>query len=509
MKKADIQLNRETYLDKVLGCWAGKNIGGTLGAPIEGRREVFHYDYYIKPMGGDPEPNDDLDLQLVWLKAMEDNGVFGINERLLGEYWMRHITGPWNEYGVGRNNIVNGFPPPLSGSTGNDVWKNSNGAWIRSEIWACVFAGSPDWAAWFAWYDACVDHADEGINAELFTASLEAAAFVESDLRALIDIAFARIPEDSRVARAVKVACAAFDAGKTWEEAREEVVKDSADLGWFQAPANVAFAVIGLLYGGGDFGKTVCTAINCGDDTDCTGATAGAILGIIQGYKAIPEKWIAPIGHTIKSVAVKPWMLRAPATLEELTERTAALKECACAEHPGIPCLTDGPSVLPANLREKLADGSWFKTIAATRAPNRLYFDLPWCIFSIAYEDGAIVEPGKPVRLTMRAEWGFEEASSLVLSWKLPEGWTASPGPSQALMLRIHSLAEVGVELTPGPMAQPFEYIPLEVRLSGRLAPIYLTVPFRLKDAAAPSTGKPWSQQAAIRNIRGAAFSEK
>ena len=152
---------------------------------------------------------------------MEDHGPMAVNERILGEYWMRHICAPWNEYGVGRNNIMNGFPPPLSGCTGNDLWKNSNGAWIRSEIWACVFAGSPDWAAAYAWYDACVDHADEGIAAELFTASLEAAAFIESDLRKLIDCAIARIPADSRVARAVKVAIAAFDAGKPWEEARE------------------------------------------------------------------------------------------------------------------------------------------------------------------------------------------------------------------------------------------------------------------------------------------------
>ena len=56
MQKSDVKLNRETYLDKVLGCWAGKNIGGTLGAPMEGRREIFHCDFYTKPMDGEPDP---------------------------------------------------------------------------------------------------------------------------------------------------------------------------------------------------------------------------------------------------------------------------------------------------------------------------------------------------------------------------------------------------------------------------------------------------------------------
>ena len=245
-------INRGEYRDKVLGCWTGKNIGGTLGAPMEGKREIFDVTFYTQDLKGNPAPNDDLDLQLVWLKAIEDHGIYNVNERLLGEYWMAHITGPWNEYGVAKFNLANGLFPPLSGFCNNDVWKNSNGAWIRSEIWACLFPGEPDEAAPFAWCDSCVDHADDGIYAEIFTAVLESAAFVENDLRKLIDCAFARIPADCRIARSVKIVLDAFDAGEDWKTARNRVVADSADLGWFQAPANVAFTILGLLYGGAD-----------------------------------------------------------------------------------------------------------------------------------------------------------------------------------------------------------------------------------------------------------------
>ena len=31
-----MKLDLATYKDKVMGCWAGKNIGGVLGAPFEG-----------------------------------------------------------------------------------------------------------------------------------------------------------------------------------------------------------------------------------------------------------------------------------------------------------------------------------------------------------------------------------------------------------------------------------------------------------------------------------------
>ena len=87
------KINIEEFRDKVLGCWTGKNIGGTLGAPMEGKREIFDVTFYMQDLKGNPAPNDDLDLQLVWLKAIEDHGIYNVNERLLGEYWMAHITG--------------------------------------------------------------------------------------------------------------------------------------------------------------------------------------------------------------------------------------------------------------------------------------------------------------------------------------------------------------------------------------------------------------------------------
>ena len=101
-------INRDEYIDKVLGCWTGKNIGGTLGAPMEGSRELYNLDFYMQDLKGAPAPNDDLDLQLVWLKAIEDHGIYAVNEQLLGEYWLRFISGPWNEYGICKFNMVNG-----------------------------------------------------------------------------------------------------------------------------------------------------------------------------------------------------------------------------------------------------------------------------------------------------------------------------------------------------------------------------------------------------------------
>ena len=48
---------------------------------------------------------------------------------------------------------------------------------------------------------------------------------------------------------------------------------------------------MGLLYGEGDFYKTIDVSTRCGKDSDCNPASAGGILGVMLGYSGIPEYW--------------------------------------------------------------------------------------------------------------------------------------------------------------------------------------------------------------------------
>ena len=76
--EADMKLNYTTYKDKVYACWIGKNIGGTMGTPYEGRRQINDIKGFATAANV-VLPNDDLDLQLVWLYALEQNGPHAIN----------------------------------------------------------------------------------------------------------------------------------------------------------------------------------------------------------------------------------------------------------------------------------------------------------------------------------------------------------------------------------------------------------------------------------------------
>ncbi|MGI6262202.1 MAG: ADP-ribosylglycohydrolase family protein [Acutalibacteraceae bacterium] len=336
-----IRFNQKALRDRIYACWVGKNIGGTMGTPFEGAQQLNDIQGFSTPEGT-VLPNDDLDLQLVWLRAVDEHGPEAIDSKLLGEYWCSYVGPCWNEYGVGKANLREGLLPPLSGAMNNEKWMNSNGAWIRTEIWACLYPGNPVRAVRMAYEDACVDHGiGEGTAAAMFVAAMESAAFVLRDLRALIRIGLASIPENCRVAQSVRLVCKAFDDGEDWKTARQLLVEDSADLGWFQAPANVAFVLLGMLYGGGDFKKSMILAINCGDDTDCTGATLGSLFGILYGMEGIPQDWRRHIGDKIETLSIIKGNGYFPRTCTELTDCVMSL--IPAAARPSLPDLIDAP----------------------------------------------------------------------------------------------------------------------------------------------------------------------
>jgi len=441
IKKATI--NDAEFRDRVYACWLGKNIGGTLGMPFEGKTDVNNLTFYTKIKEGEPAANDDLDLQILWLKAMEENNC-QVDAYTLGEYWLKYVPVDWNEYGVGKVNMKLGIMPPLSGEYNNAKWKTSNGAWIRSEIWACLAPGNPTLAAQFAWNDACVDHGcTDGTLAEIFTATLESAAFVEKDIDKLIKFALSSIPGDCRVAKAVNCAVEAKKSGKTWIQAREAVIKTTEDLGWFQAPRNVAFTMIGWLYGENDFGKSICIAVNCGDDTDCTGATLGSLLGILYGTKFIPEKWRTPIGDGIKTVAVSGFEV--PANLQLLTDNTIAMQKRVAEFYNSPLKVTSGKTTLSDSQPFLVIDKNVITRIwqlspyVITRSTDELTFT---CDYSGNPE---IQVGGSKVLILSIANKSKKEKNIFLELKNVPAGYSVKGIPEGLIKLKPNSLQKFSV----------------------------------------------------------------
>lgn len=307
---------------KIYACWQGKNVGGTLGVPYEGETGPLNLTFY-DPVPDQPLPNDDLDLQLVWLHHLINNQSQKVTPDTFAAAWRNHVQFPWDEYGVTLRNQHYGLKGAALGSTDN-YFGEGMGAAIRSEIWACLSPGKPERAAAFAWCDAVVDHSGDGVWAEVFFAAIESAAFTETNKFVLIETGLKFLPEESRICHAVRDTMAWWETSKHWEPVREQIVTRYGGGNFTHVVPNVAITILGLL-AGKDFGDAICIAVNCGMDTDCTGATLGSILGIIDP-ESIPQHWLDPIGlDVVISDPIEG--IRPPRDLSELTEWTLNLSD--------------------------------------------------------------------------------------------------------------------------------------------------------------------------------------
>jgi ADP-ribosylglycohydrolase len=495
-------LNLDEYKQKVLGCWLGKNIGGTLGAPFEWRRQINNVSFYTQDLGGEPLPNDDLDIQLLWLVALEEMGV-DIDARTLADYWCLYVTPHWSEYGTAKINMRSGLMPPLSGTLHNE-YKDSCGAFIRSEIWACIAPGSPSVAARYAYQDAVLDHGDgEGTHAEVFTAAIESAAFVENDIYKLIDLGLSYIPADCGVAGAVRDAVASYKAGKTWQEARDSVLagyrgstffmmheatseddwqKGFGDgkRGW-DVPSNIGMLVIGLLYGEGNFDNSICTAVNCGEDTDCTGATVGSIFGILHGPQAISDKWVTPIGRKIKTACLNLGELgyfgnQLPADVDAMTERTTRIAQQVILRHNLKVQLADAPTDLSDLTPTDLAPDRILLRLLDNLSGPLYHFDF----FDVAvdYREGPLLCDGQSKQIRLRVYNTYKTQATINVRWYAPDEWEISPareGAIFSLPAHMGDPVELTFSITAEYVAQNINRAAIELTIDGR--PTVMLVP--------------------------------
>lgn len=283
------KISYSRYYDKVYGGWIGKCIGGNIGAAVECNKYLMD----LQESEIFPEqipPNDDLDLQILWLQVLETTGIH-LTSSDLAEAWQRYCWYPFNEYGYFLHNVERKIDPPVSGWFNNQFFSQSMGCPIRSEIWGMIALGNPELAMKYAYMDGTLDHDAEAVWAEQMLAAMEAQAFFESDMNLLIDFGLDRIPETSQLKRCIQFVRREYGKNGSWQQTRRRMLEKFGSPDASRAVQNLGITVLSLLYGENDFGKTQLIALNCGYDTDCTCATVGAILGIIGGAASIPGDW--------------------------------------------------------------------------------------------------------------------------------------------------------------------------------------------------------------------------
>lgn len=481
--------NKKLIRDKIHACWIGKNIGGTIGGPFEGNSEMQDITGFTTQKG-EPLPNDDLDLQIAWLLTLERVGACKLDANDLANSWMMFIAPHWNEYGVAKKNLAMGFLPPLSGEYDNQLWRNSNGAWIRTEIWACLAPGFPNIAVKYAIMDASVDHGlGEGTYAAIFTAAMESIAFVEHDVRTVVETALGYLPESSRVAQCVRCVLEEYDKGTDYRDTRNKIVELTRDLGFFQAPGNVGFVVIGLIYGNGDFKKSVIYTVNCGDDTDCTAGTVGAVLGILKGTAGIPVDWQEYIGDKIMQICINASYLNwLPQTCSEFTERIMVRIPEVFRAHKITAEYTEGESVY--DKAEAFGILEHYAVNYYKRSPYSFDVNIPGYLNTrVEFDSEPVVSVNQEISFRIKFRQ-LTHGSPIqgAVSVSLPEGWSAQYRKSIHIA-RPRDLMEVSmpyeafdvysdleVVVTPGERIAPVNRIYINVELSNNCMPLMIPV---------------------------------
>ncbi|NEA86337.1 ADP-ribosylglycohydrolase family protein [Streptomyces sp. SID7958] len=341
--------------DRILGGWLGRIAGNMLGKPVEQgevwtRDRIDRYlrsadalpltDYLPEPPGESeaallrPEwracvrgrvhgscRDDDVDYSILGLHLLETHG-FAFTTEQVGDLWLLRLPylQTFTAERAAYRNLANGLKPPLT-ATYDNPYQEWIGALIRADIHGWTSPGAPRRAAALARRDAVLSHTGNGVYGAMWAAALIAAAFTAETVREAVEASLAVIPASSRLARTVRRVASLHDTGLAWEDTLATLDKETAGLGWIHTVPNAAVLTTGLLYGDGDFTRTLALTVRGGLDTDSNGATAGSVAGVLCGAAAVPEQWRTPLADTVRSAVFGYDGI----SITELADRTARL----------------------------------------------------------------------------------------------------------------------------------------------------------------------------------------
>ncbi len=297
--------------NKIKGAWAAQTIGVSYGGPTE-----FKFNKRIIPdsveiswtdstlmnlMTNSPGLYDDIYMDLTFVEVMEKEGIeapASSHAKAFAE--AGYVL--WHANQQGRNNYLNGIKPPESGHWINNPHADDIDFQIEADFAGIMSPGMPNTALEICDRVGHTMNSGDGYYGGVFVAGMYTAAFIQNDIPSIVSKGLDLIPAESQFFQCITDVInwhKAYpdDWKKNWELIEE---KWGVDIGCpvgvnrnfnIDAKLNAAYVVLGLLYGEGDFTKTFEISTRAGQDSDCNPATAGAILGTIYGYEAIPEYW--------------------------------------------------------------------------------------------------------------------------------------------------------------------------------------------------------------------------
>ena len=310
-----VTLTESQLINKIKGAWAGQVIGCTYGGPTEFNfNGTMIQDYipipwregYIKSFyDNSPGLYDDVYMDLTFVDVFERYGL----DAPVDSFAMAFATAGyalWHANQAARYNILNGIMPPQSGHWLNNPHADDIDYQIEADYAGIMSPGMPNTASGISDKIGHIMNYGDGWYGGVYVGAMYTLAFISDDIEFIVSEALKTIPEKSIYYQCMSDVIRWHkqfpdDWKQTWAECEK---KWSSDIGCpegvfvpfnIDAVINSAYILIGLLYGEGDFFKTIDISTRCGQDSDCNPSSAGGILGVIIGYDKIPEKFLKEV----------------------------------------------------------------------------------------------------------------------------------------------------------------------------------------------------------------------
>lgn len=307
-----IEISRESLMNKIKGAWAGQTIGCTYGGPTEFRYSgtmindnipIEWPDGYIKwYFDNVPGLYDDVYMDLTFVEVFEKEGL----DAPVSSFEQAFSSAGyklWHANQQARYNIRQGMSGKEVGYWENNPHADDIDFQIEADYAGIMAPGMPNAAAHYCDDIGHMMNYGDGWYGGVYVAAMYALAFVSDDIDYIVREALKCIPEQSKYYKCMSDVIRWHEEyPDNWELCWALCQKNhSFDIGcpdgvWqhfnIDATINSAYILVGLLYGEGDFTKTMDISTRCGYDSDCNPASAAGILGTIIGYDAIPEKYL-------------------------------------------------------------------------------------------------------------------------------------------------------------------------------------------------------------------------
>lgn len=308
---SSVTIDQATLVDKIKGGWFAQTIGCTYGGPTEFKFKgglmpdempiIWYDDYIYDTFIEDPGLYDDVYMDLTFLEVMAEKGIDAPVEHFANSF----ANAPyklWHANQAARYNILNGIPAPASGHWKNNPHADDIDFQIEADFIGMLTPGLPNTASAISDRIGHIMNYGDGWYGGVFTAAMYSLAYVCDDIPTVISEAVKIVPEGTKFRACIDDVLRFWkrypnDWKRCWYEIDQ---RHSYDIGCpegvfngfnIDARINAAYVVIGLLYGEGDFLRTMDISTRCGQDSDCNPASAAGILGVMYGYEAIPDEF--------------------------------------------------------------------------------------------------------------------------------------------------------------------------------------------------------------------------